>query len=42
MNIPVKAITKAGVSKDMSLFEEEEKGFEVVEDDFKKKVKAPV
>lgn len=38
MNMPVKPV-KAAVAKENELFDEEEKGFEVVEDDFKKKVK---
>ena len=38
MNMPVKPV-KVGVSKDTELFDEEEKGFAVVEDEFKKKLK---
>lgn len=38
LNMPVKA-PKAAVAKENELFDEEEKGFEVVEDEFKKKVK---
>ena len=39
--MPIKA-AKVGVSKENELFDEEEKGFEVVEDDFKKKPKTNV
>lgn len=38
INMPIKA-PKAAVVKESELFDEEEKGFEVVEDDFKKKIK---
>ena len=38
MNVPTKP-AKVGVSKENELFDEEDKGFEVVEEEFKKKVK---
>jgi hypothetical protein len=41
LNLPTKA-PKAAVAKENELFDEEDKGFEVVEEDFKKKVKPVV
>ena len=38
LNLPVKA-PKAAVAKENELFDEEDKGFEVVEEEFKKKPK---
>lgn len=38
MNMPIKPV-KASVAKENELFDEDEKGFEVVEEEFKKKPK---